>query len=116
MREYLHVDDKKMGSHHETEEHDVSQYPDPEQSGLNFPWLDQYRPVAAESLSTRLQPLIHEGYIPHENGSTSHSRYDFRDRHRSRFLMPEEEILNPSAVLEDSEEDPEFMDTDAETE
>lgn len=99
-----------MDSHRETDEHDISHYPDPEESGLNFPWLDQYQPVAAESLSTRLPPLIHDGYIPQENGSTSALPNEFR------HLIPQEEIFKPSAGPEDPDQDPDFMETDAEAE
>lgn len=98
-------------NHHQIEE-PVSQYPDPEQSGLTFPWLDQYQPVAAEQLSARLQPIVHEGYVPRENGSSSASTYHLRGHPRPTMLAMEDD-LHSNAVLEDSEEDPEFVETDA---
>ncbi len=101
-----------MEHHHQTEEH-VSQYPDPEQSGLTFPWLDQYQPVAAEQLSARLQPTLHDGHVPRENESTSAAAYHLRDHQRPSMLRTEEDP-HSSVMLEDSEEDPEFVETDAE--
>lgn len=35
----------------------LSQYPDPEQSGISLPWLDRYQPGAAENISTGLHPM-----------------------------------------------------------
>ena len=95
---------------------DLSQYPDPEKSGLSFPWLDQYQPVAAESLSARLQPIVHEGFIPEQDEDASTAGYGLRGHHRSSILLPEEGLLEPSAVLDDSDEDPEFVNSDVEAE
>ncbi len=94
----------------------VPQYPDPEQSGLSFPWLDRYEPVAAERLSTRPQPIVHEGFVPEYDGSPALSGYNFRNGRRSSIILAEEGLLQPSAVLEDSEEDPEFVESDVEEE
>lgn len=96
--------------------HDVSQYPDPEQSGLSFPWLDQYQPVPAENLSTRPQPIIHEGFVPQQNSIMATAGYGLRSHRRSSILLAEEGLLEPSAVLEDSEDDPEFVESDVEAE
>ncbi|KAF7510876.1 hypothetical protein GJ744_005706 [Endocarpon pusillum] len=93
---------------------DLSQYPDPEQSGLSFPWLDRYRPVAAESLSARPQHIVHEGFVPEQDEDATTAGYGLRVNRRSRILLPEEGLLEPSAVLEDSDEDPEFVDSDVE--
>lgn len=95
---------------------DLSQYPDPEQSGLSFPWLDQYQPVAAESLSARPQPIVHEGFVPEQDEDATTARYNLRGHRRSSILRPEEGLLEPSAVLEDSDEDPEFVNSDVEAE
>lgn len=95
---------------------DLSQYPDPEQSGLSFPWLDQYQPVAADSLSARPQPIVHVGFVPEQDEDVATTGYGLRGHRRSSILLAEEGILEPSAVLEDSEEDPEFVDSDLEAE
>ena len=104
-----------MDNHQESEQH-VSQYPDPEQSGLNFPWLDQYQPVAAEHLSTVRESLSHGSSVSQGDAPTSTSRYNLRDRRRSSLVLAEDVHFRPSAVLEDSEGDPEFLDTDGEVE
>lgn len=95
---------------------DLSQYPDPEQSGLSFPWLDRYQPVAADSLSARLQPIVHEGFVPEQDEDAAMAGYGLRSHRRSSILLAEEGLLEPSAVLEDSDEDPEFVDSDVEAE
>jgi hypothetical protein len=100
-----------MDGHHQTQEH-RSQYPDPEESGLAFPWLDQYQPVDAAALSSRLQPIVHEGFISTENRPAATSRYSLRNHRTPSYKLAEEGLLRPSAVLEDSEEDPEFVEFD----
>lgn len=95
-------------------QHDVSQYPDPEQSGLSFPWLDQYRPVAAENLSRRLYAIAHEDSTQEDDESIRTSRSGVRNRERSGFS--EDDLLRPSTVVEDSEEDPEYAESDVEDE
>jgi hypothetical protein len=89
-----------------------SQYPDPEQNGLSFPWLDQYQPVPAEMLSSTPQPLIYEGFIQQQYPNIATEGYGLRSHRRSSILLAEEGLLEPSAVLENSEEDPEFFDSD----
>jgi hypothetical protein len=95
---------------------DVSQYPDPEQSGLSFPWLDQYQPVPAEILSVSSRPLTHEGVIQQHNQHTAAAGYGLRNHRRSSILLAEEGLHEPSAVLEDSDNDPEFFESDLEAE
>ena len=94
----------------------VSQYPDPEQSGLSFPWLNQYQPVAADNLSARLQPIIHEAFVPHDDGSTATAGSYLQTRRRSSIMLAGEGSLEPSAVLRDSEEDPDFVESSIEAE
>lgn len=103
----------KMDNSQDNQEY-FSQYPDPEQSGLSFPWLDQYQPVAAERFSARQQPIIHEGFVPQDDASSPKSGYGLRSRHKSSIMLAEEGLLTPHAVLEDSEEDPDFVETDNE--
>jgi hypothetical protein len=95
---------------------DVSQYPDPEQSGLSFPWLDQYQPVPAEMLSASPWPLIHEGFIQQQNQHTAAAGYGLKNHRRSSISLAEEGLPEPSAVLEDSDNDHEFFESDAEAE
>ena len=102
-----------MDNLHESQQQQ-SQYPDPEQSGLSFPWLHQYQPVTAESLSSRLHSIAHEDSIEQDDDSNATPRSRLRNYERSRFS--EDDVLQPSAVLEDSEEDPEYADLSAEEE
>lgn len=101
-----------MYENQDTEEH-VSQYPDPEHSGLSFPWLDQYQPVAEDDLCGRAHS---RGFVPPEDEVTTPIRYGLRNRGNSSALMGEEGISHPSAVLEDCEDDPDFLETDDDTE
>lgn len=94
----------------------VSEYPDPEESGLSFPWLDQYHPVPAETFSTRPQPIVHEGFVPQDDGSMMTSVYGLRNRRRSSLLLPEEGFPGQNAVLENSGDDSEFLASDVEAE
>lgn len=93
----------------------ISQYPDPEESGLSFPWLAHYQPVAVESISARHEPIIHEGFIPQQETfvGTSMSDYSLRS---SSALLAEEAIALPGVVLEDSDEDPDFNESNDEVE
>jgi hypothetical protein len=107
--------------HNQHSPDDSSQYPDPEHSGLSFPWLDQYQPVAADGLSTRLQPIVYEGYIPEDNlpegdGFSGTQGYGLRNRWRKSTVLVEDDLPGPSAILEDSDEDPEFEESDIEAE
>lgn len=95
---------------------DLSQYPDPEQSGLSFPWLDQYQPVPAEMLSASSHPLIHEGLIQQQNQHKATAGHGLRNHRRSSIMLAEEGLLEPSAVLGDSDNDPEFSESDVEAE
>lgn len=104
-----------MDTHQESQEQ-VSQYPDPEQSGLSFPWLDQYQPMAAEHLATRLQPIVHEDLVSEDDESAENSGYRLGRRRRSSIMLAAEETFQPSIVLEGSEEDPDFVDLDVEAE
>jgi len=93
---------------------DVPQYPDPEQSGLSFPWLEQYQPVPAKILSASSRPITHEDSIQQQNQHTVAAGYGLRNHRRSSILLAEEGLLEPSAVLEDSDNDPEFFESDVE--
>lgn len=101
----------------QNQEH-ISQYPDPEESGLSLPWLARYQPVPAESISVRHAPNIHEGFITQQEtlAGTSTSGYSLRSQRSSSILPAEEGVALPSAVLEDSEEDSDFNESNDEVE
>jgi hypothetical protein len=104
-----------MDGNPESTEQD-SQYPDPEQSGLSFPWLDKYQPVPADALAARLAPIVHEGFVPEQDELASPSGHALRNYRRPSFRAAEDGFGQPSAVLEDSEDDPEFVESEMEAE
>lgn len=105
-----------MDSQNTTE--NLSQYPDPEESGLSFPWLTHYQPVPAENLSASLEPLIHEGFIPQQETfvGISSSGYSLRSQRSTSIILPNEAVTLPSAVLEDSQDDSDFNESNDEVE
>lgn len=94
----------------------VSQYPDPEQSGLSFPWLDQYQPVAADNLSVGPQFIIYEGFVPREDVPTTTADHGLENPTTTSSLPVEDGLPQSSAALQDSDEDLVFGETDGEAE
>ena len=99
---------------HQTQAQD-SQYPDPEESGLSFPWLDQYQPVDAAELTSRLQPIVHGGFIAQDKSPPAPG-YSLRNHPTPSYKLARGGLYQQSAVLEDSEEDSEFIESNNESE
>lgn len=108
------MDENTMDSHL-TGGH-TSLYPDPEESGLSFPWLHRYQPVDAAELTGRLCSPSGDGPDLPQVESHPTARYGLRKRRSpSNKFAREEDQQQQSVGTDESEGDLEFTESNDES-